>query len=99
MMNASVHTNMTAQVGVRLEPSRRHSLWPGTAPSREKAKVIREALVTHAIPQNSCPTVAITRTALAAAELSADSMIDCEVPPAELMAFTWVAAKVSASNT
>src|SRR5579884_1972661 len=99
MMNANATTNSTAQVGVRFEPRRRHRLWPGTAPSREKANVIREELVTHAIPQNSCPTVAITSTAFAAAELSAVSMIDCDVPPAALIAFTCVAAKVSASST
>src|SRR5579884_2345189 len=99
MMKAKAHTNSTAQVGVRLEPSRRHRLWPGTAPSREKAKVMREALVTQAMPQNSCPTVEITSTALAAAVLSAVSMIACEVPPAALIALTLVAAKVSASST
>src|SRR4051812_16308468 len=99
MMNANTATNTTAQVGVRWLLSRRHRLWPGTAPSRENANVIRDALVTQAIPQNSCPTVAITSTALAAAELSADSMIDCDVPPAALIAPTWVAAKVSASST
>ena len=50
-------------------------LVPGTAPSRENANVIREALVMQAIPQNSCPTVEIRMTALAAATLSAVSMI------------------------
>src|SRR5579862_600800 len=99
MTRARTATNTTAQVGVRWRFSWRHRLWPGTAPSREKAKVMREALVTHAIPQNSCPTVEITSTALAAAELRADSMIDCEVPPAALIADTWVAAKVSAKRT
>ena len=79
--------------------SRRHRLWPGTAPSRENANVIREALVTQAMPQNSWPTVEIISTALAAAELSAVSMIDCEVPPAASIALTWVAANVSASST
>ena len=60
---------------MRLCPSRRHRLCPGTAPSREKANVIRDALVTHAIPQNSWPIVEIRSTALAAAEVSAVSMI------------------------
>ena len=73
--SAITTTNSTAQVGVRFCPSRRHRLWPGIAPSRENANVIREALVTHAMPQNSWPIVEIRSTALAAAELSAVSMI------------------------
>ena len=75
MISANTTTNSTDQVGVRLLPSRRHRLWPGTAPSREKANVIREALVTQAIPQNSWPIVEIRSTAFAAAEVSAVSMI------------------------
>src|ERR1700760_2873518 len=99
MIIANEQTKATAQVGVRRWVSRRQRLWPGTAPSREKANVIREALVTHAIPQNSWPTVEITSTAFAAAELSEVSMTDCEVPPAALIALTCVAANVSASST
>src|SRR5262245_57875195 len=38
-------TNSTAQVGVRLLLSRRHSRCPGIAPSRENANDIRDALV------------------------------------------------------
>ena len=53
MMNAHTATNTTAQLGVRWLLSRRHRLWPGTAPSRENANVIRDALVTQAMPQNS----------------------------------------------
>src|SRR5205085_9153114 len=99
MMKANTHTNSTAQVGVWLRPRRRHRLCPGTAPSRENANVIRDALVTQAIPQKICPMVEITSTALAAAELSADSMMACEAPPAALIALVLVAAKVSASST
>src|SRR5438309_11847105 len=75
MISANRTTNTTDHVGVRLRPRRRHRLWPGTAPSREKANVMREALVTHAITQNSWPIVEIRSTALAAAEVSAVSMI------------------------
>ena len=71
MISANDETNSTDQVGVRFLPSRRHSRCPGTAPSRENANVIREALVDAAMPQNSCPTVEIRSTAFAAAELSA----------------------------
>src|ERR1035438_725549 len=71
MIRANRHTKNTAHVGVRFWPSLRHRLCPGTAPSRENAKVIREALVMHAMPQNSCPIVEIRMTAFAAEELSA----------------------------
>src|SRR4030081_675473 len=70
-MVANVVTNSTDHVGVRFALSRRHSLWPGMAPSREKANDIREALVRHATPQKSCAMTAIRITALAAAEVSA----------------------------
>src|ERR1700752_727548 len=75
MISANKTTNSTDQLGVRFFPSRRQRLWPGTAPSRENANVMRDALVTQAIPQNSWPIVEISSTALAAAEVSADSMI------------------------
>src|ERR1035437_5326722 len=68
-------TKNTAHVGVRFLPKRRHRLCPGTAPSRENAKVMREALVRQATPQNSCPIVEISTTALAAEELSAEEKI------------------------
>src|ERR1700684_3572559 len=71
MMNANTATNTTAHVGVLFLPSRRHRLWPGIAPSRENANVIRDALVAQAIPQNSWPTVEMTSTALAAAVVNA----------------------------
>ncbi len=69
--HANTQTNRTAHVGVRFLPRRRQRLWPGTAPSRENAKVIRDALVTQAMPQNNCPIVEIRMTALAPAEPSA----------------------------
>src|SRR5665811_2518066 len=74
MISANRITKNTAHVGVRLDPRRRQRLWPGIAPSRENANVMREALVTQAIPQNSCPIVEISSTALAAAVLSAASI-------------------------
>src|SRR5579884_1553579 len=98
MMPAKAHTKRTAQVGVRFFPNRRHRLCPGTAPSREKAKVIRDALVVQAIPQNSCPTVEISSTALAAAVVSAVVMIGIAVVCA-VMALGWMAANVSARRT
>src|ERR1700684_1732434 len=70
------------------------------APSREKANVIRLALVTQAMPQNSWPIVEISSTPLAAAELNAVSRIDTAGKPAVeivLMSLLWT-AKVSASS-
>src|ERR1700733_14011029 len=71
MMPANTTTNRTDHVGVLFLPKRRHRLCPGTAPSRENANVIRDALVQQATPQKSCPTVEIRITAFAAEELSA----------------------------
>ena len=45
---------MTAMCGTRLRPTCRHHLWPGIAPSRENANIIREADVTDAVRQNIC---------------------------------------------
>src|SRR5215218_7697815 len=47
---------ITDSCGTRLRPTCRHSLWPGTAPSREKANIIREADVTDAVTQKNCAT-------------------------------------------
>src|ERR1700730_98840 len=101
MIAANTHTNSTAQVGVRFLPRRRHRLWPGTAPSREKANVIREALVTHAMPQNSWPAVDIRITALAAAELRAVVKIVRARYPVLRISVSWLfcAAEVIASST
>src|ERR1035438_5058368 len=85
MIKAHTITKNTAHVGVRFLPRRRHRLWPGIAPSRENANVIREALVTHAMPQNSCPIVEINRTAFAPAVLSAASRIAIAGKPADWM--------------
>ena len=71
MMIANSTTKNTAQFGVLFGPRRRHSLCPGTAPSRENANVMRDALVMQAMPQNSWPTVEIRTTALAADDYSA----------------------------
>src|SRR5579875_3873849 len=98
MMPANTTTNSTAQLGVWLALRRRHRLWPGTAPSRLNANVIRLALVTQAIPQNSCPTTEIRTTALAAALVSAVVKIGSAVVEA-VIADGWIAANVIASST
>src|SRR4030081_859322 len=96
-MVANVVTNSTDHVGVRFALSRRHSLWPGMAPSRENANDIREALVRHATPQNSCAMTAIRITALAAAELSAVVKIGSALA-LPVMTEGFVAANVTASS-
>ena len=50
----------TAFTGTRLRATLRHSLEPGTARSREKANIIRDAEVTDAVPQKNCATTAIS---------------------------------------
>ena len=55
---AIAHDRSTRARGSRL--TRRHQRWPGMAPSRENANIIREADVTDAVPQKNCATTAIT---------------------------------------
>src|SRR3984957_4142350 len=100
MISAIRQTKPTGYVGALWGPSRRQSLCPGIAPSRENANVIRDALVTHAIPQNSCPIVEISSTPLAAALVSAVSRIATAGKPALEIAEMWDfwTAKVNASS-
>src|SRR4051812_29085734 len=60
---------------------------------------MRDALVTHDMPQKNCPTVASRITNFAFALDSALSMIEMDVPPPSLMALRSVAANVRASRT
>src|SRR3954453_17827459 len=60
---------------------------------------MRDALVTHDIPQNSWPTVTTLSTNFAVPVVSALVMIVPENPPAALIAFSSVAANVRASRT
>src|SRR3954469_22698688 len=59
---------------------------------------MRDALVTHAMPQNSWPTVAATRTNLFAHGSSALEKIASDEPPPELIASTSFAANRNASR-
>src|SRR5947209_19438994 len=98
---ANITTNRTDQVGVLFFPSRRQRLWPGTAPSRENANVMRDALVRQATPQKSCPTVEIRITAFAAARLSAVEKIARAGNAALTISVSWLfwIATVMASRT
>src|SRR3954464_2372355 len=55
-------TNMTAFAGTFFAVTFDHSADPGMAPSRLNAKVIREALVRHAVVQNSWPAAEMKMT-------------------------------------
>src|SRR3954452_6177106 len=98
--NANKQLPNTAFTGTPLGLTRLHSRQPGIARSREKAKNVRELLVTHAMPQKSWPTVAMKMTASAQFWfMSAEVKTESEVPRALLTALTSVAAKVIASST
>src|SRR4051794_36379482 len=103
MIAAQMAMKSTALAGTRLVLTFLHTRQPGIAPSREKAKHMREALVRHAAPQNSCPTVEMIRTSLTqAADIAVLRIaIDTYWPAAacSLMPLMSVAAKVSASST
>src|SRR3954470_21001454 len=71
--SAITATAMTALNGMRLESTRLQIRQPGTAPSRLNAYIMRDALVMHAMPQNSWPMTAMMRmsfTQLVSIELS-----------------------------
>src|SRR5688572_12986128 len=55
MTSDSTQTPSTAATGTRFALTLDQNLQPGTARSREKAKNVREALVTQAMPQKICP--------------------------------------------
>src|SRR5665213_198075 len=98
--SAKTAMNSTDHVGVRFAPRRRQRLWPGTAPSRENANVIRDPLVMQAIPQNSCPITDMKMTAFAPSTLSEAVRIGRTVEnPASALAPVLFTANVSASST
>src|SRR5262249_25839617 len=67
--------------------------------SREKAKNVRELLVTHAMPQKNCPTQAIAMIASAQFWfMSAEVKTAITLPKPLLIALTSVAAKRNASS-
>src|SRR3954471_11821924 len=67
--------------------------------SRENAYVMREHDVTHAMPQNSWPTVAMSTTSLSQAGESAVENTASDEPKPLLMPVMSVAANVMASST
>ncbi len=55
-------------------PTCRHSRWPGTAPSRENAKSIRDAEVSDAVTQKNCATTPM-KSSISAQFCSSSSQI------------------------
>src|SRR5215211_1321538 len=92
-------TAITALNGTRSALIRRNTVHPGIARSRENAYQVREALVSPAAPQNSCPTVAIRITSFAAQESRALVKIAPTKPALWLTSLTSVAANRNASST
>src|SRR5215212_168346 len=98
MISAQVTTKRTAPTGVWFLFSFVQICQPGIARSRENAYVMREALVTQAMPQNSWPMQEMRITISAAVADNALSSTASEPPAPSLIASTSVAANVSASH-
>src|SRR5919112_692515 len=66
-MTAAERTAIATQesCGTRFRPTCRQSRWPGTAPSRENAKSIRDADVSEAVTQKNWATTQMKRSASA----------------------------------
>src|ERR671937_2240735 len=90
MISEATDTAITALNGTRSLLTRRNSHQPGIPRSRENAYQVRDALVRPAAPQNSWPTVAISRTNFAAHGSSALVKITPTKPAPSLTAFTLV---------
>src|SRR4051812_25215809 len=99
MISAAAQDPSTANAGTRWWLSRVQTRCPGTARSRENAYIMREQLVTQAMPQNSWPIVAISTTALLAVGVSALENTASDEPRPSLTASTSEAANVIASST
>ena len=80
MISAAVAIAITALRGTPSAVTFDSAAEPGRPRSREKAKHILDALVRHARPQNSCPSVEIITTALNAAVVSDWLKISSELP-------------------
>src|SRR5438552_7865717 len=98
MISAATAEARTAYRGTRCWLRRRNSAQAGMPRSRENAYQVREQLVRPAAAQNGWPTVAISSTALAAAEVRAVSITGIEAPPFPLIAVALLAATIRASS-
>jgi hypothetical protein len=100
MISAATATAITALNGIRRWLTRLQVRQPGTAPSRLKAYIMREALVMQLMPQKSWPVAAMMSTVFVQPWLPmALSKTEMDVPPPSVTAFGSAAANVMASNT
>src|SRR4051812_4109603 len=105
MMPAAIAITITALNGTRFALTFAQAFEIGPRPpSRENAKHIRDALVRHALPQKSWPTVQMMSRTLKAVRVSAWSKIASVDPaPNPLLAFdtkpTFWTANVIARRT
>src|SRR5690606_41674522 len=79
---ASTQIAVTALTGARLAATLRHTLWNGTARSRENANIMREEAVTDAVPQNSCAITAMSSRNCAQVSPSASVQMEIAAAPA-----------------
>ena len=91
-------------VGVRVRGLMRcHSLWPGTAPSRENAYSIRELAVSEALPQKNWATQAMPTRILVPSSPMASTRIGIgavmRLPAAVSVSKPGAMAKVTASSS
>src|SRR3954470_20231277 len=98
-ISANTATAMTALNGMRLALTRLHRREPGTAPSRLKAYIMREALVMQLMPQKNCPTTQMIRIVFVHDVDIALSKTANTVPPPSLTALVSLAVNVMASRT
>ncbi len=75
-----------------------HIWWPGTAPSRLKAKSMRLQLVRQAMVQKSWPMVEIRRTVPPHFDVSAWEKINATPPPPLVTSPSFCTAKRNASS-
>src|ERR1700691_2978395 len=81
-MKAKTTQNQMEFVGVLVRGLMRcQYLCPGTAPSRLKAKSMRELAVTDAMPQKACATTAMSNRSSAPRRESADSQMRTGAAP------------------
>src|SRR5947199_7812269 len=91
-ISASTATAITALNGIRRALTRLHIFQPGTAPSRLKAYIMRDALVMQLMPQKVWPTTATIRKNFTHEVLMALSSTAKIVPPPLLTASECAAA-------
>src|SRR3954470_22132904 len=98
MIREKTATAITPLNGTLSRFTRRKIAQPGIARSRENAYQVREALVRHAVPQNSWPMVAIRTTSFAAHGSIELVKIEPTKPAPSLTAATSLAANRKASR-